>query len=203
MVIRGTAACARTLAVLACAAAVALAGCWGGQPSEQQPAGGAQADAQDAQLSAAAAPFIQSSTVTLSQDMLLLLGVEDPVATLESLGCTDVVQNENGDCTAHVTPEVHANIVNVYYQQIKEFYDGLPQNEVYPRVVKCDYDESFATLVFVLDGDALTDEDAVLRDVAGGAAVRYQQMANLPQECTVVLVGSNGEELSSTVYTSV
>lgn len=175
-----------------CAAALGVAGC----------NGTAVPDA-SVTLSAPsiAASADQEKTVTFPSLYFEQIGeAADPAAYLEGAGYADVAENEDGSFTTTMSADEYDRLVEDAYATATSIIDGMPDDPAHPGVVAVDYDEPFATVTVTFATDALTAEDALASYTAGEAATVYQQIAGLPVGCDVILVGSDGSELSETMF---
>ena len=194
-----------TLAVLAAlACAFALCGCQVSFPGTSEPAEehvyGMPAELDPNAPAAEDAPEVQTRQVTFPASCFAVLGATNPGACLAGLGCTGIVEHEDGSYTAIMPVEAHAALVETVYQMAKEAIDGLVGSEKYPNVAAVDYDEQFATVTVLFTGTEVTAEEALVAHVPGEMAVLYQTVAGLPVGCDVILVGADGSELASTVF---
>lgn len=194
---RALAACA-----LACTMVFALAGCGalgpdpagqGGQ-SGQGGSGGSSTDA------APVAIQTQDKRVTFPASFFSAKNIHDPQAYLERQGYTDVVANDDGTYAALVPGDAYNSLLDEVYALAASIIDDIPDDPKYPHVVAVDYDRQFATVTVSFDTTAPTDEEMLVSRVPGEAACMYQQMAGLPLDCDVILVGPDGSELANTMY---
>jgi hypothetical protein len=179
-----------------------LSGCGtAGRTAATADAGAAAATEQKTALEAASEPAAR--TVVFPAAYFEVHGLQsesDQRRALTQLGCTDLVFDDEGNCTATVGDEEYADLVASLYDQTKALVDGLVGSDDYPGVVAVDYDEQFATVTVTFDATAVTAAEALVAQVPGSACTAYQQVAGLPASCCVILVGSDGSELATTVF---
>lgn len=180
---------------------LALTGCGAAPAQDQAPASSAETATSQA-VDVPVAPT--TKTVTFPATYFQYQGASeqaDVEELLEGLGAFDIVANEDGSYTATMESEVYTSLVETVYDQVIAAIDGLVDDEAYPGVVAVDYDEQFVTVTVTFDDTSIAADDELVARLPGNAANVYQQLAGLPVECTVILVGSDGSELLSTTYT--
>ena len=175
-----------------CAAAFGISGCNGAASPETTAS---------PSVSSIVASADQNKTVTFPSLYFEQIGeTDDSAAYLEDAGYTDVTEGEDGSYTATMTADEYSRLVEDAYATATSIINGIPDDPAYPDAVAVDYDEPFATVTVTFDTDVAAAEDALAAYAAGEAATVYQQIAGLPIGCDVILVGSDGSELSETMF---
>lgn len=152
---------------------------------------------------AESAPTLQTtSSVTIPVDFFEVLGIGESAREdfLGSLGCTDIEANDDGSYVVNLTGDDYTDFATHAYQAIQEKINSSTSDGTYTGVKSVDYDETFATVVVVLSGKELPQRDIALASNLGHAANVYQQIANLPVSCDVIVMNSEGEQLSETTF---
>lgn len=202
-----------TLALAGCLAAIPLLGCQdrgGASLAEPSKAPAATSAAQSSDDPAAAvpsqdsAPTLQATTssVTIPVDFFEILGISEHGREkfLENMGATDITAQDDGSYVVNLSSADFDAFAAHAYQAIQDKIKSSTTDGTYTDVVSVDYDETFATVVVVLSSKAIPDQDAGLAASLGNAANIYQQIANLPVDCDVIVMNSDGEQLSESAY---
>ncbi len=174
------------------------------KPAEGEGAEGQQGEGeQTEEPPAESAPTLQTtSSVTIPVDFFEILGITESAREdfLGSLGCTDIEANDDGSYVVKLTGDDYTDFATHAYQAIQEKINSSTSDGTYTGVKSVDYDETFATVVVVLSGKELPQRDVALASNLGHAANVYQQIANLPVSCDVIVMNSEGEQLSETTF---
>ncbi len=227
MMARRTFTVVASVALACCLAAVPLSGCQSapdeGQAApapaaQQEQAADAAADSapkdepapepgQDGEAAAEqpveSAPTLQTtSSVTIPVDFFEVLGIAESAREefLESLGCDDIEANDDGSYVVKLTGDDYTDFATHAYQAIQEKIKSSTTDGTYVGVESVDYDETFATVVVVLSTKEIPQRDFTLASDLGHAANVYQQIASLPVSCDVIVMSSEGEQLSETTF---
>ena len=163
-------------------------------------------NAEPAEVAAAeSAPTLQttSSSVTIPVDFFDILGISKSQRQefLTTLGATDIAENEDGSYVVNLSSDDYSTFADHAYAAIQEKITSATTDGTYTSVSSVDYDETFATVVVVLSTKEIPQRDLMLGSNLGRAANIYQQIANLPVSCDVIVMNSEGEQLSETLYT--
>ena len=86
------------------------------------------------------------------------------------------------------------------YADAKAAIDDVASSGLHPHVTAVDYDEQFATVTVTLDTTNLSAVETLLPFAPGEIACGYQQVAGLPVQCDVILVGPDGSNLLETQF---
>ena len=124
----------------------------------------------------------------------------DPMAVLDEFGAADVTANDDGSYTATFTAEGYQSFVDRVYEDARAAIDALASSGLHPHVTAVDYDEQFATVTVTLDTTSLSAVETLLPYIPGEIASGYQQIAGLPVQCDVILVGPDGSNLLETMF---
>lgn len=204
-----------TLALASCLVAIPLLGCQdtgGASHAEATKAPAASTSAaqspSDAPASSDAAqdsaPTLQTTTssVTIPVDFFEILGISEHGREkfLENMGATDITAQDDGSYVVNLSSADFDAFASHAYQAIQDKIKSSTTDGTYTDVVSVDYDETFATVVVVLSSKAIPDQDAGLAASLGNAANIYQQIANLPVDCDVIVMNSDGEQLFESSY---
>ncbi len=204
-----------TLALASCLAAIPLLGCQDTGGASQADASKAStqmsADSQPSSASAAgddpaqdSAPTLQTATssVTIPVDFFEILGISEHGREkfLENMGATDITAQEDGSYVVNLSSADFDAFAAHAYQAIQDKIKSSTTDGTYTDVVSVDYDETFATVVVVLSSKAIPEQDAGLAASLGHAANVYQQIANLPVDCDVIVMNPDGDQLFESAY---
>ncbi len=150
------------------------------------------------------APVIAAPTSdkTITVPAVFFGGVweSDPMAVLKDYGATDISKQDDGGCTATFSADDYAAFVERVYGDAKDAIDGLAASGLHPHVTAVDYDEQFATVTVTLDTTSLSAVETLLPFIPGEIACGYQEVAGLPVQCDVILVGPDGSNLLETLF---
>ena len=143
-----------------------------------------------------------TSAVTVPVDFFDILGISERGREkfLERLGATDIAAQDDGSYVVSLSSEDFAAFASHAYQAIQDKIKSSMTDGTYTGVTSVDYDETFATVVVVLDSKTIPDSDAGLATNLGHAANLYQQIAGLPVSCDVIVMNSEGETLSESMF---
>ncbi len=175
-------------------------------PADGVQEGQAESERAEGEPPAESAPTLQTtSSVTIPVDFFEILGIGESAREdfLGSLGCTDIEANDDGSYVVNLTGDDYTDFATHAYQAIQEKINSSTSDGTYTGVKSVDYDETFATVVVVLSGKELPQRDIALASNLGHAANVYQQIANLPVSCDVIVMNSEGEQLSETTFPEV
>lgn len=157
------------------------------------------AEQEHAAAPAVIAPAVDQ-TVTVPVVFFESAWESDPESVLDEFGATDVAQGDDGTYTATFTEQDYQAFIDRVYQDAKDAIDDLADSSVHPHVTAVDYDEQFATVTVTLDTTSLSAVETLLPYIPGEIACGYQQVAGLPVQCDVILVGPDGSNLLETVF---
>ncbi len=156
--------------------------------------------AMEAQDQSAPSSASASTAQTVTFPVAYFTEADGHAAQLEALGCTDVVENADGSCTATVPPDVYNSIVSDLYDKVMDAINTLETDPTYANVGEVVYDEGFSSIQVKLDTDMPGLEDTYALPTVGVPAATYQQVAGLPVGCQVDLVLQDGTVQQSSTY---
>lgn len=202
-----------SLALAGCLVAIPLLGCQdasnatsssSSSASQEKVVTASAPSAGDAAPAQESAPTLQATTsaVTVPVDFFDILGISERGREkfLERLGATDIAAQDDGSYVVSLSSEDFAAFASHAYQAIQDKIKSSTTDGTYTGVTSVDYDETFATVVVVLDSKTIPDSDAGLATNLGHAANLYQQIAGLPVSCDVIVMNSEGETLSESMF---
>ncbi len=124
----------------------------------------------------------------------------DPMVVLKDSGATDITKEDDGSYTVTFTADDYTAFVDRVYADAKAAIDNLASSGLHPHVTAVDYDEQFATVTVSLDTTSLSAVETLLPFIPGEIACGYQEVAGLPVQCDVILVGPDGSNLLETLF---
>lgn len=126
---------------------------------------------------------------------------EDEVrSSLEGEGVTDITANEDGSYSVTMSIDKYNELVDTLNANVKESLDGIPNSEDYPSITAIEYDETFSNVTLTSSAAELGLSEAFVGWAVGLSANMYQQIAGQPVNCTVTVLGPEGEVIQSGVY---
>lgn len=186
---RGAVLASVLAASLACAGCVEQPGSPAATPDEQE----------HAAAPAVIAPAVDQA-VTVPAVFFESAWESNPESVLDEFGATDIVKNDDGSYAVVFAERDYQAFVDRVYQDARNAIDDLVENGEHPHVTAVDYDEQFATVTVTLDTTSLSAAETLLPYIPGEIACGYQQVAGLPVQCDVILVGPDGSNLLETVF---
>ena len=154
---------------------------------------------QPTQAPVIAAPA-EKQTVSVPQVFFEGAWESDPMTVLQDFGGADITKEDDGSYTVTFSADGYAGFVERVYADAKAAIDDVASSGLHPHVTAVDYDEQFATVTVTLDTTNLSAVETLLPFAPGEIACGYQQVAGLPVQCDVILVGPDGSNLLETLF---
>lgn len=142
----------------------------------------------------------EEQTVSVPQVFFEGAWESDPMTVLQDFGGADITKEDDGSYTVTFSADGYAGFVERVYADAKAAIDDVASSGLHPHVTAVDYDEQFATVTVTLDTTNLSAVETLLPFAPGEIACGYQQVAGLPVQCDVILVGPDGSNLLETLF---
>jgi hypothetical protein len=120
--------------------------------------------------------------------------------TLEGLGATDIVANDDGSYTATLPIDKYNALVDTLHEGVAGNFDAMPGSDSWKDVTAVDYADDFSQVTFTLSTSSLGLQDMYLSYAGGIYGCMYQQIAGFPVNTEVVILAADGSQLSDTSY---